>query len=481
MTGMENARSTLPFLKTTNDKYDVLYVNTPWNKLDVTKISKFPAKEISAENSALFIWVDTYSPADAMRLVDTWGFKFHSVYQIADFGQYPWMKKTPSPTPVVETGETDPTEGKPKATRKTKMPLVTIPKWWSSPPENSLGSRSTTEQLWLATKGDVAGLFDDSIVPSQVVNLPSYGKKNRSKRRTCLSEEWDSERPHEFISLVTGKLSSGKKLLDVFSSSIHENVDSWGPNVQGGFLRGLSSKEGLVHAINLSMRTMKKTQLQMIANRFLKYEEATLDEKKKMFEVSEDAWKPLCTSIEKSVFTVSYNWKTDSNIPTDWFMYLVQVLASKNISEFDSTRKKKRKRKVSVTGDTRPRHGIACPGKISPELADFFDMPHTATLARTVCVSRLNAYILKNNLQNPDRKVEIILDDTLKTLLSPPEHFGPVTYFNLCSLIGKHFPKKTDAEKKEDAQARAKKHKEERDSKKESLSMKKEDKNVAKD
>lgn len=479
---MENARSTLPFLKNTNDKYDVLYVNTPWKKLDVDKISKFPAKDISADNSALFIWVDTFAPANAMKIIDTWGFKFHSVYQIADFGQYPWMKKTSVVAPVIEDDDmetTDVTQEKPKVTRKTKMPLINTPKWWSSSPEATLGGRSTTEQLWLATRGDPSGLFEESIVPSQVVNLPIYGKKNRSKRRTCLSEQWDTERPREFMSLVCKKLAYGTKLLDVFSSSIHEHADSWGPNMSGGFLRGLSSREGLVYTINLSMRSMKKTQLQLLANRFLKYDESTTEEKTKMFELADDAWKPLSALIEKTTFAVSYNWKTDENIPTDWFMYLIQILASMNISSFDSTRKK-RKRKVPVAGDTRPRHGIACPGKISAELSDFFGMDHSETMARTVCVSKLNAYILKNNLQNPERKVEILLDETLTTLLSPPSDFGPVTYFNLCSLIGKHFPKKTDAEKKEDAQNKAKKHKEQRDLKRENVAMKKEDMKVEK-
>ena len=39
---MDQARTTLPSLKSSSDKYDVLYVNTPWSKLDTTTIGKVP-------------------------------------------------------------------------------------------------------------------------------------------------------------------------------------------------------------------------------------------------------------------------------------------------------------------------------------------------------------------------------------------------------------------------------------------------------
>ena len=481
---MENARSSLPFLKNKNEKYDVLYVNTPWSTIDVSKISKFPAKEVSKDNSALFIWVDTYKMKDAMDLIDTWGFKFHSVYQIADMGQYPWMKK--ESVKKIKVGEPDATDVavdevstdevvdvKPKNMRKTKMPLVTKPKWWSDYPSDTMGARATTEQLWLATRGTASEILGCTIVPSQVVNIPEYGKKSRSKKRTCLSEEWDTERPSMFLDTVVGNVLPGKSVLDVFSSSIHDNIDSWGPSIPGGFARSFTSNEGIVYIINSVMKAMKKSQLQMLANRFIKYDTASVEEKKELLESSSVAWLPVKNALEGSVLEVPYNWKGDSNIPTDWLMYLVQILASKHISDFENTRKKKRKRKTSSVVSDRPRHGIACASKISPELADFFGMDHSEKLARTVAVSKLNEYIVKNGLQNPDRKIEILLDESLKTLLNPPDGFGVVTYFNLCNLVGKHFPKKTDSEKKSDAEARAKK-------KKEVEAMAKEDMNVGK-
>ena len=88
-------------------------------------------------------------------------------------------------------------------------------------------------------------------------------------------------------------------------------------------------------------------------------------------------------------------------------------------------------------------------------MADFLKMDQEEKIARVTVVSRLNKYIEEKSLQNPDRKVEILLDGPLQELLSPPEDFGTVTYFNLCKLVGKHFPKKTEEEKKEQKKRKA--------------------------
>ena len=60
-------------------------------------------------------------------------------------------------------------------------------------------------------------------------------------------------------------------------------------------------------------------------------------------------------------------------------------------------------------------------------------------VARTTVVKYINEYIGKHNLQNPEKKSEIKFDDALQRLFSPAPSFGPVTYFNLCKLLGPHF------------------------------------------
>ncbi len=481
---MEAARNAIPFLKSKTDKYDVLYVNTPWSKLDTVKISKFPAKDLTKENAAIFLWVDTYKAREVMTIIDAWGFKFHSVYQIADVAQYAWMKKTPSKKKEGgmeniendgdimegsnETKEDTKKAKKPKTpvVRKFKMPTVSPPSWWSIEPETTLGTRSTTEQLWLATRGDASDIFTGDSTPSQVVNLPELGKKSKPKKKNVFSTEWDTERPATFLDSVVEKLSPGKNVLDVFSASVRDNMDSWGPGVPGGFVNALSSNEGIVGDINTTMRAMKKTQLQTLTSKLAKYDTATTDEKKTLVETISGAWTPISTTLEGKSYGIPYVLKDDNtDTPMDWVVFLVQALASKNVAEFDSLRGRKKKRKSTASSSDRPRHGIACASNITPELADFFGMDHSEKIARTVAVSRLNEYIVKNGLQNPERKIEIMLDEPLRRLLNPSDDFGIVTYFNLCKLVGKHFPKKTDAEKKADAESRARKRKEEKENK----------------
>ena len=132
----------------------------------------------------------------------------------------------------------------------------------------------------------------------------------------------------------------------------------------------------------------------------------------------------------------------------------MQILAQKNVANFSSIRKKRKKRQTSKKPGNRPRHGIASPSKVSPKMADFVGIDHEEKIARVTVVKVLNEYINNNSLKNPDRQVEILLDERLKNLLNPPEDFGPVTFFNLCKLVGVHFPKKTEEEKKADKRAR---------------------------
>ena len=441
--GMENARSMIPYLTKFSDKYEVVYFNTPWSKLDLETIAKFPVDKISSDNSALFLWVDSYSLDKGMHLLDSWGFKFHSVFQVVDVAQYPWMKKE-KPVVEVNESETEPTPKVRHSPKKTRAPPINPPKWWGKSPESPCGSRPSIEQLWLATKGDVSSLFNSGSVAYQVVNLPELGKKSRAKK--SLENEWDVERPTSFLETVLGHLSPSRNVLNVFASSMQEKVDSWGPGLPGGFLDASMKSTGLVGEINKTMRSLKKTQLQALSGKCVKYLLGTDDaEKKSILDDISESWQPVAMCAENVKASVAYNLKTDAGIPADWFVALVQTLASKNVTDFSSLRKKRKKRR-GPTDANRPRHGIASASRVSKELAEFLNMDPEEKIARTAVVSRLNEYIAKNGLQNPENKLQILLDEPLKKLLKPPPGFEPVTYFNLCKLFGSHFPKKTDGE-----------------------------------
>ena len=454
---MDSARNVIPFLKSQENKYDVVYVNTPWKKLDSSKISKFPVNEITKENSALFLWVDTYSAGDAMNLLTNWGYTFHSVYQVADLGQYEWMKtlkeNSKSKTPVTdvvheetEEKEDEKDKKKPRASRKYKMPTVVPAVWWSSEPEKTFGTRSTTEQLWLAVKGDVTEIFDESHLPSsQVVNLPELGKKNKPKKKSSglPIEEWDTDRPSSFLDGIVEKLTPGKKILSAFSStSIHQTVDSWGPGVPGGFSCAFNGTSGLVPAIGTTMRTMKKTQLSMLAGKLSKYTGSDVVAKYEIMKNVSPTWDCIMKTVTDGDFGYSCGYLDTDNLPEEWLVYLFHVVAHNTVANLDKGRKRK---KQKSSGD-RIRRGINSPSDISTELSEFFEIPVGEKMARTTAVSKLNKYIKEKNLQDPANKIQIVLDPTLTKLLDPPADFGPVTFFNLCVLLGKHFVKKNEPE-----------------------------------
>lgn len=471
---MDHAKSALPSLKTSDEKYEVLYLNTPWSAMSVERMEKLPLKDISADNAALFVWTDSYSAPKTPALLEKWGFKFHSVFQIMDIAQYPWMKKTTTElSPDATTGTTTETETKTntetdtkpntdtktlvkkKATKKSRAPPVTSPSWWTPAPEGYVApSRPTTEQLWLAVKGDPSSIFGNSTTAFNVVNLPEIGKKSRSKNKGKVEGEWDLDRPICFLDTVVQHVNSGVKVLDLFSTKLHDKVDSWGPGLPGGYLKGFTKSTGLVAEINKVMRTMKKSQLQCLSQKIPKMLDSAEPEKATILSTLEESFVPIANVLDNVKLQVAYSWKKDDGLVEEWTYRLVHTLAQKNVADFSSIRKKRKKRQSAKKPGNRPRHGIASPSKVSPKLADFLGIPHEEKIARVTVVKILNEYINKHSLKNPDRTVEILLDEPLKKLLDPPEDFGTVTFFNICKLVGVHFPKKTEEEKKADKRAR---------------------------
>lgn len=190
---MNHAKSALQTLKTGDQKYDVLYVNTPWSAMPADRIANLPLNSICAENAVLLLWTDSYSASRTTELMDKWGFKFHSVFQIMDIAQHQWMKKPVAAVAVdnLEVGESttgqaaeaSARERKKNVVKKSRAPPVSQPPWWSpAPPDVVAPSRPTTEQLWLAVKGDPSAVFGNSTVAYNVINLPDVGKKSRSTK-----------------------------------------------------------------------------------------------------------------------------------------------------------------------------------------------------------------------------------------------------------------------------------------------------------
>lgn len=450
---MQQARTVLPSLRNKVNKYDVLYINTPFSILDYSSIGKLPVNDLVKENAAIFMWVDSNSLSDAMFLVNKWGLSFHSVFQIVDYASYHWMKSQKNNEVVANTNEVnlpDEVVQKKKSNRVKRVPPVYLPSWWTNKkPEKSLCSRPSTEQLWLLVKGDASNLFTSSYLSTQVVNIPELGRKSKSKKAIDNS---DTERPLIFMETVLEHLDKNVSVLNLFGNSLKDKVDSWGPNVPGGFQSSTSSGQGISGKISYFMKTLRKTQLQNISNSMSKWSD-DIDNNNEIINKMGELW----TNLEKCIVEACqseitpYNWRNDDGLPEFWMSKLLCVLAQYNISNFSMNhhRRKKRAKKSNQTG--RKLYGIACPVNIPSHLADFLQVPHDEKIARTRVVSMINKYISSNKLQDENDHTKFRVDDKLKTIITPPDGVEFVKYFELSKLIGKHFQsKKTEQDDKEE-------------------------------
>ena len=105
----------------------------------------------------------------------------------------------------------------------------------------------------------------------------------------------------------------------------------------------------------------------------------------------------------------------------------------------------KKMNKEEVEGDEdKPKKlsGFAKPMKMSKELCEFLGVSTDTLMARTEVTKEINKYVKEHSLQNPSNKRELILDDKLRTILSPPEDVT-LTFFNLQKYMSCHYQKES--------------------------------------
>jgi chromatin remodeling complex protein RSC6 len=115
----------------------------------------------------------------------------------------------------------------------------------------------------------------------------------------------------------------------------------------------------------------------------------------------------------------------------------LKVLQKEVLRERKESKKKESKIKKKSDKKRSP-SGFAMPAPISEELANFIGLPIGSELARTEVTSKVIAYVKEFNLQNPEKKKEIIPDEKLNKLLTPLEG-DIITFFNLQTYLKRHF------------------------------------------
>jgi hypothetical protein len=84
--------------------------------------------------------------------------------------------------------------------------------------------------------------------------------------------------------------------------------------------------------------------------------------------------------------------------------------------------------------------GFAKPCKISDELAEFIGIEKGVEISRTNVSRKINEYVSKNRLQDPNSGRIINPDENLRKLLKLNDG-DELTYFNLCRYVNRHFIK----------------------------------------
>jgi len=79
--------------------------------------------------------------------------------------------------------------------------------------------------------------------------------------------------------------------------------------------------------------------------------------------------------------------------------------------------------------------------EITPKLKEFLGLPADELISRSEVTKFVNKYITDKGLKHPENGRQIILDDKLRELLSPPEGVV-VTYLNLQKYLSPHYVKK---------------------------------------
>ena len=107
--------------------------------------------------------------------------------------------------------------------------------------------------------------------------------------------------------------------------------------------------------------------------------------------------------------------------------------------------------KIESKDESKPKQlsGFAKPTQISEDLALFLNIDKDELIARTQVTKLINIYVKENELQNPENKREIIMNDALRKLVNIPDDIQ-LSFFNLQKYIKHHYPSTKSTEIKVD-------------------------------
>lgn len=157
----------------------------------------------------------------------------------------------------------------------------------------------------------------------------------------------------------------------------------------------------------------------------------------------------LLTLIESEITRQRDLKEKNSRAPGGGIKFLRTTLKRTKQLQAD-VRRIARKKRVARVGNNNS--GFMKEARLSDAMAEFLGVSHGSSMSRVECTKKLHAYILENNLQNPENRREILPNKELTKLLKYNKKsveeggHGPLFYYVMQKLIQQHFVKDTPAE-----------------------------------
>lgn len=238
--------------------FDMLYLNMPWKTIRVDDAMTLPIADLTKkDNAGLLLWVDSPNIVDATKLLDNWGFTFHSVLHMTTYASPSTSISATTTTTTTTTtvaadttaeasasdntvGDTASTAGAPAKSSVAKKGAV--PTGWNV--QGLVPSRS--RQLWFAVKGDSSAFLKDaSFIRKRLpatsvfefskdeVAATTLSSKKKNLDDWVVYPEYLAYVPAEVEAALGTIHKASARVLNLFSDKLHRQWYTWGPNVPG--------------------------------------------------------------------------------------------------------------------------------------------------------------------------------------------------------------------------------------------------------
>ncbi|CAM9677572.1 unnamed protein product, partial [Chrysoparadoxa australica] len=377
-----------------SDPVDAICLNTPLNGMD--SLQSLPLGDVAKENCFLFAWTNAESMAKVISLGTSWGFTYQTVVRALDMSVPQEEGKRPR--------------------------VFHQPPWWG---ETSDITRSCCEYLLAFTKGDVGplmrtGKLAHKTFPYAVVSSLEMGKKSSKLMKPAAGcpPELFFQRPLCVLEDLRKMLQPGTRMLELYGDSARDACGTLTPCLPRGGLPALDGVEGVVGSAKIALAPLGKVKLRAMLQALKKKENS---------EEVKGLLADFYSSLEED--------EASTMAGDDEARGILLAVGDYQLRNFPD--KKKKRRAAKDDSAPKAKHGIAAPGPISDDMLAFLGMEKGTEIARTQVVKLVNDYVKEQGLKNGKF---IVMDDKLRTILEPEDE-STVTYFSLCTLLARHFPK----------------------------------------